>query len=158
MIDATPEQPVDISNHLAAQQCARQWRGFLHALAEELGATCAPADLRMLSRNAGLRFATSVTLHPCPTLDELQFAVSQQWQALDWGWTQVQQQTDHVEIRHYCSPLVAAFGNSASEWVSGFLEGAYQQWFEQQGADGLQVSQAHPMDSWGCVSFRLGRP
>ena len=112
---------------------------------------------RALSRRIGLRFATELPLPPQPTLDGVQAAMSQQWHDLDWGWVRLVQQADHVEIHHFCSPLTAAFGTPAVDWATGFLEGVYQQWFDQQGAPGLAVSQTQAADGWGSVSFRLGR-
>jgi hypothetical protein len=35
--------------------------------------------------------------------------------------------------------------------------GVYQQWFDQQGAPGLQVAQIQAADGWGSARFRLGR-
>ena len=157
MSDVNSGHPTDVSDHLARQQCARQWRHFLHALAAEFATALSPADLRTLSRRIGLRFATELPLPPQPTLDGVQAAMSRQWQDLDWGWVSLVQHTDHVEINHFCSPLTAAFGAPAVDWATGFLEGVYQQWFEQQGAPGLSVSQTQATDGWGSVSFRLGR-
>lgn len=157
MSDVNSGQPADVSEHLARQQCARQWRHFLHALAAEFTAALPPADLRALSRRIGLRFATELPLPPQPTLEAVQAAMSRQWQDLDWGWVNLVQQADHVEIAHFCSPLASAFGATATDWASGFLEGVYQQWFDQQGAPGLVVSQTQATDGWGSVSFRLGR-
>jgi hypothetical protein len=126
-------------------------------MAAEFATALSPTDLRALSRRIGLRFATELPLPPQPTLDGVQAAMSQQWHALDWGWVRLVQQADHVEIHHFCSPLSAAFGAPAVDWATGFLEGVYQQWFDQQGAPGLAVSQTQAADGWGSVSFRLGR-
>lgn len=157
MNDAAASQPEDVSGHLARQQCARQWRHFLHALADEFATALAPADLRTLARRIGLRFAGELPLPAQPTLDGVQAAMSRQWQDLDWGWVNLVQHADHVEIQHFCSPLSAAFGASGAEWACGFLEGVYQQWFDQQGAPGLQVAQIQAADGWGSARFRLGR-
>jgi len=157
MSDVHAGPSTDVSGHLARQQCARQWRHFLHALAAEFATALSPADLRTLSRRIGLRFATELALPAQPTLDAVQAAMTQQWQDLDWGWVELVQHPDHVDILHFCSPLTSAFGASAGEWASGFLEGVYQQWFDQQGAPGLVVVQTQAVDGWGSVNFRLGR-
>ncbi|MBV8617656.1 MAG: cellulose synthase [Curvibacter sp.] len=147
----------EVTEHLARQQCSRQWRHFLHALAAEFAAALPPADLRTLSQRIGQRFANELPLQPQPTLEGLEGQLSALWRELDWGWVQLSQQGAQLEIRHFCSPLTAAFGASGVEWAAGFLEGAYQHWFDQQGAPGLKVAQSTETDAWGCVSFRLGR-
>ena len=147
----------EVTEHLARQQCSRQWRHFLNALAAEFAAALSPADLRTLSRRIGQRFAEELRLNAQPTLEGLEGQMTQLWKELDWGWVRLSQQGAHLEIRHFCSPLNAAFGASGTGWAAGFLEGVSQQWFDQQGAPGLLVSQTQETDTWGCVSFRLGR-
>jgi hypothetical protein len=146
-----------VSEHLARHQCSRQWRHFLHAMAAEFSAALSPADLRTLSKRIGSRLAAELPLAPQPTLEGVEAEMSRIWKDLDWGWVTLVQQPDCLDIRHFCSPLTAAFGPAGAEWAAGFLEGVYQQWFDQQGAPGLQVGQTQAVDAWGSVAFRLGR-
>ncbi|PWW46800.1 hypothetical protein [Melaminivora alkalimesophila] len=59
-----------------------------------------------------------------------------------------------IGIEHRFSPLSAAFGEGAG-WAAGFLQGAYQQWFDAAGADGLRVQPAAPLDGLGSMRLRL---
>lgn len=156
-----PDSPVSPSNavteYLADRQCARQWRDFLRALAAEFSANLPAAELRSLLHRVGTRFAAESPLPALRTLDDVQAALSRIWLAQDWGWVTLAQHPDHVAIHHHAPPLSAAFGVGGDAWAGAFLEGAYQQWFEQQGAPGLQVVQTTPPGAWGSLEFRLGR-
>ncbi|MDD0810845.1 cellulose biosynthesis protein BcsD [Curvibacter sp. RS43] len=157
MSEAATSRPTEVSEYLSRQQCSRQWRHFLHAMAEEF-ASALPADqLRTLAQRIGVRFANALPLTVQPTLDGVQTEMSRVWLDLDWGWVSLQQHDDHVDIHHQGSPLVSAFGSAGGDWALGFLEGVYQQWFEQQGAPGLRVTQSQAADGWGSVCFRLSR-
>ncbi|KAF1050051.1 cellulose biosynthesis protein BcsD [Xylophilus sp.] len=157
MSESAAHPDTAVTDYLAERQCARQWRGFLRALAAEFAEALPAADLRALLRRVGARFAVEAPLPALQTLDELQDAFSRVWLAQDWGWVALAQQADHVAIRHEATPLVAAFGPGSEAWAGGFLEGAYQHWFDRQGAPGLQVRQAGAPDRWGGFAFRLGR-
>jgi hypothetical protein len=157
MQNTSQESSPDLLNYLAKRRCSPQWQRFLHALATEFSSALSVGDLRTLSRRIGTRFANDAPLSNHPTLDTLQAEISRVWGELDWGYVNLVQQNDCVEIQHFCSPLSAGLGKAGSEWCAGFLEGVYQQWFEQQGAAGLRVSQTHNTDPLGNVFFRLSR-
>lgn len=157
MLEAPARQDTAVADYLAERQCARQWRDFLHALAAEFAEALSASDLRALLRRVGTRFASESPLPALQTLEEVQAALSRIWLAQDWGWVTLVQHDDHVAIHHHAPPLSAAFGAGSADWAGGFLEGAYQQWFEQQGAPGLRVSQTTLPGTWGSLEFRLGR-
>jgi len=147
-----------ILEYLGSRLASRQWTGFLGALAQEFSDQLPETELRALMRRVGTRFARQSALSGCESLDDVQFAMSKIWMAQDWGWVTVEEQSDSLRISHHCSPLPATFGPQASVWMAAFLEGAYQQWFDQLGAgQNLGVSQASEPDAVGCVEFRLGR-
>lgn len=152
MVDQT------ILEYLGDRQASRQWKGFLTALVQEFASQLSESDLRALMHRVGRRFAGQSALEACRTVDDLQFAMSKVWMANDWGWVTVEEEADSLRLNHNCSPLRAAFGQHASSWAPAFLEGAYQQWFEQLGSgEHLTVRQTSEMDVLGCVEFRLGR-
>ncbi|OVZ63802.1 cellulose synthase [Pigmentiphaga sp. NML080357] len=152
MVDQT------ILEYLGDRQASKQWKGFLNALVQEFASQLSEADLRALMRRVGSRFAEQSPLAECRTLDDVQFAMSKIWMANDWGWVTVEEENGSLRLSHNCSPLRAAFGQNASPWAPAFLEGAYQQWFEQLGSGKhLGVQQTSELDTLGCVEFRLGR-
>lgn len=147
-----------ILDYLGSRLASRQWTGFLGALVREFSDQLTEADLRALMRRVGARFASESALANCQSLDDVQFAMSKIWMAQDWGWVTVEEHGDSLHINHHCSPLSAAFDPQTSLWMAAFLEGAYQQWFEQLGAGkNLSVKQASELDAVGCVAFQLGR-
>ncbi|CAN7656881.1 cellulose biosynthesis protein BcsD [Acidovorax sp. LjRoot194] len=147
----------EIAQHLAAQQCAVQWRGFLQALTDEFASSLSPEDLHALMLRVGTRFAAANPLAPSATLEELQRSMTAVWERIDWGWVQLSQETARLNIQHSLSPVSAAFGVNHVQWSGGFLEGVYQSWLEQAGSGSLRVVQVAPADAWGCVQFQLAR-
>ena len=150
-----PQEDSIAGRQLAQQQCARQWRGFLRALGAEFLSALPPAELHALMQRVGARFAAAQPLPRCPDLAALQQAMDATWQAHEWGSVTLSAEADHLAIRHHCAPLLSAVGPEGGEWAGGVLQGAYQHWLAQAGAQALQVLQAQPLDPWGCVEFRL---
>lgn len=144
--------------YLSNQQASRQWKGFLGAFAEVLSDELPVTELQNLLRRVGTRFAQQMELGVCRTLDDLQLAMSRVWVDIDWGWVALDQQEDHLRIRHHCAPLRAAFGAHAVHWTPAFLEGVYQEWFLQiQAGEALHVRQVTAPDESGSIELRLGR-
>ena len=76
----------------------------------------------------------------CNTLGELEDAFNARWESIGWGFGRLEEGGQALSITHDCSPLAVAFGADAAGWTSGFLEGAYQAWFQAQGSPaGLRV-------------------
>ncbi len=145
-----------LTDYLQKRQCSTQWQPFLSALAEEFSAQLPEADLRTLMQRIGAVFAAAHPLSACATLQELEQALNQYWSSQDWGWVELQEEADHLSLRHHLSPLHAAFGESAAAWSPAFLESAYQTWLRQLGmGDKLTIKQASALDSLGSVAFRL---
>ncbi|MBV7541624.1 cellulose biosynthesis protein BcsD [Acidovorax sp. sic0104] len=147
----------EIAQHLATQQCAAQWRGFLQALTDEFASSLPPEDLHALMFRVGTRFAAANPLERSSTLEDLQRSMTAVWERIDWGWVQLTQEAARLHIQHSLSPVSAAFGMNHVQWSGGFLEGVYQSWFEQAGSGALRVVQVAASDAWGCVQFQLAR-
>ncbi len=137
-------------------QCGRQWRGFLLALGQEFVSALPPHDLMDLMARIGARFATQHPLAAGDTLTSLEEAINGVWDTLQWGMVELGQTSEAMEIQHRFSPLTAAFGEAGANWAAGFLQGAYQQWLDAAGAQGLKVAVVAPLDAVGSVHLRLG--
>ncbi|ARP97160.1 cellulose biosynthesis protein BcsD [Bordetella genomosp. 13] len=147
-----------INTHLSERLCSHQWRGFLSALAGELTQDLTSGHLRNVMRRTGERFARQHALPATSTIADLQVAINHVWRGQDWGWVEIAEAADHLALTHYCAPLQGAFGQGYQGWTAGFLEGAYELWMRQLGADSqLRVTQAGEPDALGTVVFRFGK-
>lgn len=147
----------ETAQHLSQLQCSRQWRGFLQALAAEFTQVLSPADLQELMARVGVRFACAHPLEACNTLPELQRGMTDIWRSADWGWVTLEQRQEQLSITHHCAPLLSAMSDGNAEWSLGFLQGAYQQWFDAAGAGSLRVAPGESLDIWGSARFSLSR-
>jgi hypothetical protein len=143
-------------DYLLERQISLQWRGVLLALAEEFEAQIGHDELRMLMQRVGRRFAAANSLGDCGTTAELAGALNAFWERTDWGFVELTDEPEYLRIVHHCAPLLA-FGAAALAWAPAFLEGAYQGWLSELGAQGLTVAQAGEFDADASVEFRLGR-
>jgi hypothetical protein len=139
------------------QQCSKQWRGFLGALADEFEDQLGEQKLRALMGRVGERFAIATTLPACETMDELNLVINDVWRELNWGWVVIEDDADHLVILHACAPLAGAFGREGLAWAPGFLEGVYQHWFSVLGIDPALRIREIPGSDDGVLTFRLGR-
>lgn len=142
--------------YLLERQLSAQWCGFLTALADEFEAQLGPDELRQLFNRVGRRFAHAQPLAPCASTAELVHALNAVWMANDWGVVELADEPEYLRIVHSCAPL-AAFGANALEWTPAFLEGAYEQWLSEMGAEGLSVRQASHLDDSASIEFRLSK-
>jgi hypothetical protein len=147
----------EATQHLSQLQCSRQWRGFLQALAAEFTQALSNEELRELMFRVGERFACAHLLGPCATLSDLQQRMTDVWCNADWGSVTLVQQKEQLSIIHHCAPLLAGMDKSNIDWSLGFLQGAYQKWFDTAGAGSLRVAPGEPTDAWGSASFSLSR-
>lgn len=141
--------------HIHRLQCSRQWRGFMAALAEEFVSALPSQELVTLMARIGMRFAAEHPLPASDTVQGLQDTMNRVWSALDWGVAELEQNPAGMEITHRFSPLAAAFGEPHAPWATGFLQGAYQQWFDAAGGAGLRVQIAAAADTLGSARLRL---
>lgn len=112
----------------------------LIALGQELAAQIPVGQLRSLLYQAGRRFGVEHPIGDIRTLGDFEIYAQGLFQALDWGWVEIQESPGAVDIVHGCSPILGWFGPDAAEWAPGFFEGVYAEWMRQLGAgDRLDV-------------------
>ena len=144
--------------YLSLQQCSVQWREFMAVLAQELTENLTANNLRSLMRRTGQRFARQHPLPEAPTLAALEQAINSLWQSINWGWAMVAEENSRLVIRHYLSPLQTSMLPENMNWSTGFLEGVYEHWLHQSGADNsLRLFQSGIDPELGTVEYRLER-
>lgn len=112
-----------------------------------------PNHLRNVMRRAGERFARWYALTNAGTVADLQAAMNSIWDTLDWGWVEIREAEERLVLTHFYAPLRAAFGEYES-WSGAFLEGVYECWMRQQGADPqLRVTSAGASDAASSVFY-----
>ncbi|MBN3854963.1 cellulose synthase [Paraburkholderia sp. Ac-20340] len=137
---------------------APQWRPFLSLFTQELTQNLTPRLLTQLMRSAGEQFGRQYALAPSGTVAEMQAAMNRVWSELDWGTVEIREAQDWLVLTHYHAPLKAAFGPENLPWAGAFLEGAYEAWMHQLGADPqLRITTAGPADASGTMVFLFGK-
>lgn len=128
------------------------------SLGAEFDAQLDNDELRRLMARIGRRFADHCDVSQSTTIEAMQQCVNIFWADLDWGWVEMSGGDAVLEIRHLCSPLQVAFGESCSGWIPAFLEGVYQRWFELVGIDpALRVQQVGHASAGNQLVFKLSR-
>jgi len=122
-------------NYFLSRPTEGRWAGLLRALAEELAAQMSAAEIRAFFAILGRRWARSMPLPKGGGLADFEQAANAVFSRADWGWVRIRDLGNSVEIQHSCSPLRGAFGLDAMEWASGLLEGVYEEWLREQGAE-----------------------
>ena len=123
--------PTELLDGYRELACARQWRGFLRAMAAEFDQALPEEESARLMARIGQRFADAHALPPVATVEALQAAVNAVWADCEWGWAAFEERPDQLRIVHAASPLAAALGGG--RWHHGFLEGAYRHWLRGAG-------------------------
>lgn len=149
----------NLESYFREQQVSLQWLSFLRALALELSANAEAADLRQLFCRVGERLAVDVEerFQAVETLAQLQDSLNKLWSGINWGWVELQEVKNHIEIHHQAAPLAEAFGDDALGWSVGLLEGFYQKVFKVLGAgDGMQVRSVEGEPGSMHIQFHFG--
>jgi hypothetical protein len=137
---------------------APQWRAFLSLFARELKQNLSPGLLAQIARGAGGQFASQHVLAPAGTVADMQEAVNQVWSELDWGVVEMREAEDWLVLTHYQAPFLVVFGTENQAWAGAFLEGAYEEWMHQLGADAqLRMTTAGCADVSGTMVFLFGK-
>lgn len=137
---------------------APQWRPFLSLFAQELTQNLTPRLLAQFARGAGKQFAGQSALAGAGTVAQMQEAMNRVWGELDWGVVEIREARDWLVLTHYHAPFNAVFGPGNLEWAGAFLEGVYEAWMHQLGADSqLRVTTAGPADASGAMVFLFGK-
>lgn len=145
LVNTMKQKDNNLESYFKNQQVSLQWLAFLRALANEMGASADPEDLRQLFFRVGERFAAQgeADFPAVETLPQLQDALNAFWSQLNWGWVELAEVKNHIEIFHHAAPLAGAFGDDALEWSVGLLEGFYERVFKVLGAgDAMTVRSA----------------
>jgi hypothetical protein len=150
----------NLQTYFRAQQVSLQWMPFLRAIAAELSAQTDAANLRQLFFSVGQRFAmdTPDLLQEIATLSQLEEALCAHWAQHQWGWVELCEVGDAIEIVHNASPLAEAFGEDSLIWSIGFLEGFYQSIFGALGAsETMNVSAMDDSRDGMAIRLRFSR-
>jgi hypothetical protein len=137
---------------------APQWQPFLSFFSQELTQNLTPRLLSQITRGAGAQFARQYALVDAGTVADMQAAMNRVWTAMAWGVVEIREAQDWLVLTHYHAPLNAAFGPQGQMWAGAFLEGAYESWMHQLGADPqLRMTTAGPADASGTMVFLFGK-
>jgi len=140
------------------QHCARQWAHFLAAMFAEFEERVDPAEADQFLETLGTRMAQSLPLRRCDSLAELEDDINAVLEGIDWGWVQITEAGDYVEIVHGAYPVVAQ-DEARRSWIAPVLEGLYTEWMAEQGGDASCSARliAPPATFGGPFHFRYGR-
>jgi hypothetical protein len=137
---------------------APQWQPFLSLFTQELTQNLTPRLLTQLMRRAGGEFSRQYGLASAGTVAQMQDAMNRVWSELNWGTVAIREAQDWLVLTHYHAPLKTAFGPENLPWAGAFLEGAYEAWMHQLGADPqLRITTAGPADASGTMVFLFGK-
>lgn len=153
-------ETTNLQTYFRAQQVSLQWMPFLRAIAAELSAQTDATNLRQLFFSVGQRFAmdTPELLQEIATLSRLEEALCAHWGRHQWGWVELSEVGDAIEIVHNASPLAEAFGDDSLPWSVGFLEGFYQSIFGALGAsEAMNVSAVDDSRDGMAIRLRFSR-
>lgn len=142
------------------RQTSRHWRNLLAATASEISSHESKETLRAMMVRIGYKFASQTNIPEGGTLADYEKFMCSVWADMDWGWVELRDSGNTVHITHHSSTngrlTNGAFSDASDDWVSSFLEGAYQQWMIRMGAgDKLRVTQASETDEFGSIEYCL---
>lgn len=145
-----------LQTYFRNQQVALQWLPILRAMAVEMPAYADPASLRKLFFSIGQRVAADAAPHfeQVQTIDDLEQALNAFWMPLNWGWVNLSEVADGIDIAHHAAPLAEAFGEQSLEWSVGLMEGYYQSVFAVLGAQEQMMVRSLGSDEDG-MNLRL---
>jgi hypothetical protein len=142
---------------LLRERISGQWLGFLQAMSEELQAQLEPKELRELLRGIGVRQAQALPMEAQDTVEALEAAMNVHLQRMRWGYVELSDTGDYLQVRHKLCPLPTALGLPA-DVAGGVLEGLYECWFRNAGAeDGLTAVQSPAGADAAALEFKFGQ-
>ena len=130
-----------LEHYFRKQQVSPQWLGVLRAMAVEMTAFAGAKGMHDVFFNIGQRFASNAVsqFSTVETIDDLQQHLNGFWADANWGFVNLVESGDGIDIAHQAAPLAEAFGDDALEWSAGLLEGFYQTIFTVLGASEKMV-------------------
>lgn len=144
-------------DYYARQHCSRQWVHFLMALAAELEEKVDPVEAEQFLEVLGSRMAAMMPLRHCESLQQLEDDMNAVLQDIDWGWVQLAETDNFIEILHGAYPVLPQ-QNTTRSWIAPVLEGLYSEWLGAQSGDrSLLARLSGEPDALGApMSFRYG--
>lgn len=144
------------------RETSRQWRMVVTAMAQEFTSDTPYGSANDFGHRVGANYAVQAALPACSSLRDLETAISNRWQSMDWGWINLDDRGKNLLIVHHGAGngqfAAGAFGSDAQVWLAAFLGGVYQQWLASLGAgQDLRVKQISPIDEFGTLEFELSR-
>jgi hypothetical protein len=110
-------------------------------------------------RQLGRRMAAAMPLGQCESLADVEQAMNQYWDDLEWGWCRLVDSERAIGIRHGGWPSPDDRDRNWRSGVVALLEGVYTAWLEAQGGDAdLAVRHVEDaIDVDGLLEFRYAR-
>lgn len=127
------------NEYIGFQQNSRKWQAFLYSMARELEGNMNQDQLVQFMRGVGERMAEGFPDEGLDSLNDVETMLNDGWKESDWGWVQITDEQNIVNIEHYYAPLKENFGETALPWSAALLEGFYSKVFHQLGA-GLEMA------------------
>lgn len=142
------------------QQCSAQWRTFLSVLGQQLCTVVGAEEVAALMFRVGKEMAQQLSLPDATSMADIATHMNSHWAAMQFGWMELSDEGRHLEIKHHCAPLVAAFGPESKSWCAALLEGVYSQWFKDAGAGDELALRLVQLESnlAQTLEFRLAHP
>jgi Cellulose synthase subunit D len=126
----------DLQLYYAQKHCNAQWRTFLTAISSEIFHHAQGDDAELFFREVGRGMAELMRLHQVEGLRQLQQAMNDRLEQMDWGWVELGDAGQAINVCHYAAPSAIA-DDTRGMWARSLghtLEGLYGQWFLAQGA------------------------
>jgi hypothetical protein len=133
--------------YLNRRRVSSQWSAFLAALSAELAVVADDAGAAAFMRAIGLRLARQHPVGKVVTLEELEGHLNTVLAGMDWGWTQLSAEDDHILITHGACPNVLE-DDTRRMWpplMAEILAGAYGAWLLEQGSPGAVTQCRDPL-------------
>ena len=102
--------PTELLDGYRERACARQWRGFLRAMAAEFDQALPEEESARLMARIGQRFADAHALPPVATVEALQAAVNAVWTDCEWGWAAFEERPDYAHLARDLNMPIGSIG------------------------------------------------
>jgi hypothetical protein len=143
--------------YLLRERISPQWASFLQAFSAEMQSQLTLQEYRELLGSIGQRLAESLAVGQRETIEELEAAINQRLEGMQWGFAKLIDSGSSLNIEHHFSPLAHAL-NVDAETAGGLLEGVYEYWFRAAGAEAdLSVKQLPGVATEAVLYFQFGR-
>lgn len=143
--------------YLLRERISTQWTAFLQAFSAEMQSQLTPEEYRQLLHSMGQRMAESLAIGQRDTVEELEAAINQRFESMQWGYAKLIDSGISLNIEHHFSPLSVAL-DLDNETAGGLLEGIYEHWFRTAGAEAdLGIKQLPSTATESVLHYQFGR-